>query len=39
MEHDMTEEMFEYQDIGGDTDTDISFKDYLEGWRGLNIDT
>ena len=39
MEGDITEEMYEYQRIGGDADTDISFKDYLEGWRGLEVGT
>jgi hypothetical protein len=37
LEHEMTEEMFGYQDIGGDTDQDISFEAYLAGWPGLAV--
>ena len=35
LEHEMTEEMYGYQTIGGDNGNDISFEDYLAGWRGL----
>src|SRR5262249_31135465 len=37
LEHEMTDEMFDYQRIGGDTDTDISVEAYLSGWPGLAI--
>lgn len=37
LEHDMTEEMWGYQSIGGDRDTDISFDQYLRDWPGLSI--
>jgi hypothetical protein len=37
LEHEMTDEMFGYQDIGGDCDNDISFEAYLAGWPGLEI--
>ncbi len=33
LEHEMTEEMFGYQDIGDD----ISFEAYLAGWKGLDF--
>jgi hypothetical protein len=35
LEHEMTEEMFGYQEIGGDRDNDVSFETYLAGWPGL----
>lgn len=35
LEHEMTDEMFGYQDIGGDTGDDLSFETYLAGWPGL----
>jgi hypothetical protein len=37
LEYEMTEEMFGYQSIGGDSDTDISFEAYLAGWPGLAV--
>jgi hypothetical protein len=37
LEHDMDEAMWAYQEIGGDSDTDISFATYLAGWRGLSV--
>jgi hypothetical protein len=37
LEHEMTEEMDSYQDIGGDGEGDISFEEYLAGWAGLTI--
>jgi hypothetical protein len=35
-EHDMTEEMFGYQSIGGDGEPYISFEQYLFEWPGLD---
>jgi hypothetical protein len=35
LEHEMTDEMLGYQEIGGDSDEDISFEAYLVGWPGL----
>ena len=32
LEQEMTEKMFGYQCIGGDSDVDISFEQYLAGW-------
>lgn len=37
LEHEMTYELFGYQNIGGDTDKDISFEAYLKGWLGLVV--
>jgi hypothetical protein len=37
MEHDMTEEMFEYQAISRFSGEGISFKDYVRDWRGLKV--
>jgi hypothetical protein len=37
LEHAMTDEMFGYQGIGGDSDGDISFEAYLAGWQGLAV--
>jgi hypothetical protein len=37
LEHEMTDDMHEYHEIGGDTDRDISFEKYLSGWRGLTV--
>ncbi len=37
LEHEMTDEMFGYQEIGGDRDGDISFEAYLAGWPGLTV--
>lgn len=37
LEHEMTDEMFGYQHIGGDTDDDLSFETYLAGWPGLHL--
>jgi hypothetical protein len=37
LEHEMTEEMFGYQEIGGDSDKDVTFEKYLEGWRGFEV--
>jgi len=37
LEHEITDEMFGYQSIGGDTDRDVSFEQYLSGWRGLDV--
>jgi hypothetical protein len=31
----MTDEMFGYQCIGGDSDEDVSEAAYLDGWPGL----
>ena len=33
----MTEEVFAYQEIGGDSETGISFADYIAGWHGLDV--
>lgn len=33
MEHQMTDDMHDYQEIGGDAIGDISIIDYLEGWH------
>jgi hypothetical protein len=35
LEHAMTDDMFDYQEIGGDRDWDISIESYLSGWQGL----
>ena len=35
LEHDMTDEMRDYQKIGGDRDNDIRIQDYLRGWQGF----
>ncbi|MDY3558586.1 hypothetical protein R5W23_005707 [Gemmata sp. JC673] len=35
LEHEMTDEMWGYREIGGDTDEGISFEAYLAGWPGL----
>lgn len=35
LESDMTEEMFGYETIGGDSDEDVSEAQYLDGWRGI----
>jgi hypothetical protein len=32
LEQDMTEEMWAYQEIGGDQGSDISIESYLSGW-------
>jgi hypothetical protein len=37
LEHEMTEEMFGYQNIGGDTNQGVSFEAYLTGWPGLTL--
>jgi hypothetical protein len=37
LEHEMTDKMFGYQEIGGDTDEDVSSAQYLSGWRGLDV--
>jgi hypothetical protein len=37
LEHEMTDEMFGYKDIGGDRDTDISYEQYVDGWLELHI--
>lgn len=37
LEHDMTDDMFGYQDIGGDTDDAPSFETYLAGWPDLHL--
>jgi hypothetical protein len=37
LEHEMTDEMFGYQEIGGDSDKDITFEAYLAGWPGLAV--
>jgi hypothetical protein len=37
LEHEMTDEMFSYRQIGGDSANDISFEAYLTGWPGLEI--
>ena len=36
LEHEMTEEMYGYLDIGGDGENGISVEAYLDGWPGLN---
>jgi hypothetical protein len=38
LEHEMTDEMFGYQDIGGDTEQDISFEGYIAEWPGAAAD-
>jgi hypothetical protein len=35
LEHEMSEEMWDYQNVGGDRNNDISFEQYLDGWHGL----
>lgn len=35
LEHQMTDDIFGYQEIGGDEEGDISFAAYLAGWPGL----
>lgn len=35
LENQMTTEMFDYQEIGGDAEKDISAAAYLEDWPGL----
>jgi hypothetical protein len=35
LEHEVTEDMFGYKRIGGETDYDLPFDKYLAGWRGL----
>jgi len=37
LEHEMTDELFGYQDIGGDTDQDISFEAHLAERPGLAV--
>ncbi len=37
LEHEMTEGMFAYQEVGGDGDGDVSFEAYLAGWPGLAL--
>jgi hypothetical protein len=37
LEQDMEDQMWEYQEIGGDCDSDISFAAYLDGGRGLKV--
>jgi hypothetical protein len=37
LEHEMTDEMFGYQNIGGDADQDVSFEAYIAGWPGLTV--
>ena len=37
LEHEMTDELSAYQQIGGDTEKDISFEAYLNGWPGLAV--
>jgi hypothetical protein len=38
LEHEMTEEMFGYQEIGGDGEADISIESYLADWPGSVVD-
>lgn len=35
LEHEMSDDMFGFQEIGGDSDKDLSFDEYLAEWRGL----
>src|SRR5262249_43557729 len=35
LEHEMSDDMFAYQQIGGERDEDISFEAYLAGWPPL----
>lgn len=35
LEHDLDDDMWGYQEIGGDDDNSASFAAYLEGWPGL----
>jgi hypothetical protein len=37
LEHDMTEDMFAYQEIGDDSDGDIRVAEYLSDWPGLTL--
>jgi hypothetical protein len=37
LEHEMTDEMYGYQELGGDREDDVSFEQYLAGWRGLTV--
>jgi hypothetical protein len=37
LEHEMTDDMLGYQEIGGESDTDISIEKYLTGWPGLVV--
>ncbi len=34
LEHEMSDEILGYQEIGGDSDTDISIETYLDDWPG-----
>ena len=36
LDHDMTEEIHGYQEIGGDSDADVTIDEYLDGWHGLS---
>jgi hypothetical protein len=38
LEHQATDQMHEYKEIGGDEIPDISFSEYLSGWIGLDLD-
>lgn len=35
LESEMSEEMWDYQKVGGDRDNDISSEQYVNGWQGL----
>jgi hypothetical protein len=35
LEHEMTGDMHGYSEIGGDSEGDITFEEYLVRWRGL----
>ena len=35
LEHEMSDAMLGYQEIGGDSDADISIEAYLDGWPGM----
>jgi Uma2 family endonuclease len=39
LEHEMTVEMFGYQEIGGDRNEDVSYEQYLTGGRGIAVTT
>lgn len=38
LEHEMTEDMLGYQEIGGDGEADISIENYLADWSGAVVD-
>jgi hypothetical protein len=37
LEHEMTDAIYEYAQIGGDLPDDIGFEDYVRDWPGLRV--